>query len=133
VFLRLVRFLLIQKQEQDDSAIAKECDMSNTKSFRTVTTGALLAALLASAAALAESPANAADEAAWQSARAPAVSRAAARPDQSRPRQQAAATAARKNAPPARVYLEDYERVLKQVNRQYPTETYWVGKNPQSK
>ena len=111
--------------------------MSNTTRYllNAVPKGVLLAAMLASAGALAGSPANDVNdvnEAARQQSKAPAARTEVGDPDQSLPRKKAALSPSRK-APPARVFLEDFERVHKQVNRQYPTGIYWVGKNPQSK
>ena len=91
----------------------------------------LVAALLASAGVLAGSPAEK-SEADVQQTRAPAARAEAVQPDQSLPRTKAAVNSTRKESP-TRVFLEDFERVHRQVKRQYPTETYWVGKNPQSK
>ena len=108
--------------------------MSNTTRYllSAVPKGVFLAAMLASAGALAGSPANAENEADARQARAPIARTEAADPDQSLPRRKAASSPSRE-APPARVFLEDFERVHKQVNRQHPTKIYWVGKNPQSK
>lgn len=108
--------------------------MSNTTRhlLKAVSKGVFLATMVASAGALADSPANAENEAAWQRTKAPAARTEAVDPDQSLPRRKAALSTTHK-APPARVFLEDFERVHKQVRRQYPTEMYWVGKNPQSK
>lgn len=100
--------------------------------LQAVPKGVCLAAMLASAGALAGSPANDVNEADWQRSKAPAARTEAFDPDQSLPRRKAALSTSRK-APPARVFLEDFERVHKQVNRQYPTQIYWVGKSPPSK
>lgn len=100
--------------------------------LQAVPKGVFLAAMLASAGALAGSPANDVNEAAWQRSETPAARTEAVDPDQSLPRKKAALSTSRK-APPARVFLEDFERVHKQVNRQHPTKIYWVGKGPQAR
>jgi hypothetical protein len=121
----------------DVSVIAKECEMSNTTRYRlnTVSKGVFLVALLASAGALAATPTAPVNDASWQLAAAPAARPEVADPDQILPRRTAAGAAARQStqAPTARVYLEDFERVHRQVNRQYPTKIYWIGKSPQAK
>ena len=111
--------------------------MSNTTRYRlnTVSKGVFLVALLASAGALAATPTAPVNDASWQLAAAPAARPEVADPDQILPRRMAAGAAARQStqAPTARVYLEDFERVHRQVNRQHPTKTYWIGKSPQAK
>lgn len=97
-------------------------------------TGIFLAALLVSAGAAAESRPAAGelpDDVATNAATTAGTVFRAAQPGEviKWNREEARAVGKARPAATRRVYLEDYERTMQQVDRKYPTKSYWLGKN----